>query len=100
MSSTPTKVLILGATGRYTLLFPQCEVDVCTGYIGGCILLRVLQIKGLEVTVLVRSADKAKKLRDLNLEINIVEGTSAADADLLRDLTKDADYIIDAVRMI
>ena len=48
--------------------------------------------------MLVRSTDKANKLRDLDYGISIVEGTPA-DAGLLHDLTKDADYIIDAVRL-
>ncbi|KAF9041957.1 NAD(P)-binding protein [Hymenopellis radicata] len=76
--SPTTKVLILGATG----------------YIGGSVLLRALERPGLKVTALVRSADKAQKLKTLIHDANFVEGTPA-DASLLTELIKDTDVIID-----
>ncbi|KAF8917257.1 hypothetical protein CPB85DRAFT_1431527 [Mucidula mucida] len=78
MSST-TKVLLLGATG----------------YIGGSVLLRALERPGLKVTALVRSADKAQKLKTIIHDVNFVEGVPT-DAGLLNDLIKDTDVIIDA----
>ncbi|KAF9007252.1 NAD(P)-binding protein [Hymenopellis radicata] len=76
--SPTTKVLILGATG----------------YIGGSVLLRALERPGLKVTALVRSADKAQKLKTLIHDVNVVEGT-LTDASLLKELIKDTDVIID-----
>ncbi|KAF9026960.1 NAD(P)-binding protein [Hymenopellis radicata] len=55
-----------------------------TGYVGGTFLLRLLdhaQVANFAITVLVRSAEKAKKLGALNLGIDVVEGSPTVDAD-------------------
>ncbi|KAJ7844450.1 hypothetical protein B0H13DRAFT_1647959, partial [Mycena leptocephala] len=64
------------------------------GYIGGPILSRFLerQDPDLNITALVRSIEKAEKLRGLNLPLNIVTG-SHNDADLVERLAADADVV-------
>ncbi|KAF8895782.1 hypothetical protein CPB85DRAFT_1440376 [Mucidula mucida] len=51
LSMSQTNILIFGATG----------------YVAGTLLLRLLKLPHVSITVLVRSADKAEKLRKLNL---------------------------------
>ncbi|KAF8894281.1 hypothetical protein CPB85DRAFT_1230119, partial [Mucidula mucida] len=67
------------------------------GYVAGTLLLRLLELPHVSITVLVRSADKAKKLRKLNLgPLKVVEGSPTTDAALLVDLLKDTDLLIDS----
>ena len=64
------------------------------GYIGGSVLLRFLNrpdFRSLEITVLVRSHEKAEKLRTLG--VNAVVG-SHSDLPLLEKLASEADVVI------
>ncbi|KAF9018448.1 NAD(P)-binding protein [Hymenopellis radicata] len=67
-----------------------------TGYIAGTLLLRLLKLSNVSITVLVRSAEKAEKLRKLSLGLKVVEGSPTTDAALLVDLLKDTDLLIDS----
>jgi uncharacterized protein YbjT (DUF2867 family) len=74
-------------------------LTTAAGYIGGPILSRFLerQDPDLNITALVRSIEKAEKLRGLNLPLNIVTG-SHNDADLVERLAADADVVFSLVR--
>ncbi|KAJ7844501.1 hypothetical protein B0H14DRAFT_3455503 [Mycena olivaceomarginata] len=65
-----------------------------TGYIGGPILSRFLEKNDphQNITALVRSADKAEKLRALNLRLNVVFG-SHNDARLVEQIASTADMV-------
>ena len=68
------------------------------GYIGGSVLNRFLEHRDaaqFAFTVLVRSADKAEKLKALGLKAVI--GT-LQDLTLLEDLSADADIVVSTVR--
>ncbi|KAF8882636.1 hypothetical protein CPB85DRAFT_1339322 [Mucidula mucida] len=68
-----------------------------TGYVAGTLFF-ASELPHVSITVLVRSADKAKKLRKLNLgPLKVVEGSPTTDAALLVDLLKDTDLLIDSV---
>lgn len=73
-----------------------------TGFIGGTILNRLLEHPNrdsFKITVLVRSAEKAKKLENLELnvvELNVVVG-STEDSALFEKLAFEADVVIAAV---
>lgn len=74
-------------------------LTVCTGYIGGSILSRLLEHPDRhshQITVLVRSQERSDKFRDLG--IHSVTG-SLKDLVLLEDLAADADVVISAVRL-
>ncbi|KAJ7670087.1 hypothetical protein DFH06DRAFT_1372849 [Mycena polygramma] len=65
-----------------------------TGYIGGPIFSRFIEKKDpkFNITALVRSTEKAEKLRALNVQINIVSG-SHDDAALVERLASEADVV-------
>jgi len=65
-----------------------------TGYIGGSILSRFLQREdpNLSLSALVRSVEKADKLRALNVRLNITTG-SHNDAELVEKIVSDADVV-------
>ena len=67
------------------------------GYIGGALFLPLLKLPNLSISVLVRNAAKAQKLRDLNLGVKVVEGSPSTDADVVDKLLYDADLVVDAV---
>ncbi|THU82132.1 NAD-binding protein [Dendrothele bispora CBS 962.96] len=78
--STKTKILITGATG----------------YIGGSILTRLLQRSDLsqfDIRVLIRSAEKARKLEDLGLGLKPVMG-SHTDESVMVKATSEVDVVI------
>ena len=84
------------------LHLPETQfIDYPLGYVGGSILLELLNHghAGSSITALVRSSEKARKLEALNLGIKVTEGTPN-DAALLVTLTREADVIIDAVRLV
>ena len=67
-----------------------------TGFIGGTILDRLLQHPDsatFNISLLVRSEEKAAKFKDLNLGLNAVVG-STDDSDLLGKLAAEADVVI------
>ena len=59
--------------------------------------LRLLKLTDVTITALVRSPEKSAKLRQLNLGIEVVEGSPSTDATLIGDLLKDTDLLIDSV---
>jgi len=61
-----------------------------TGYIGGACLERLLDDKAFEITALVRSEEKAKKLNDLGVAAII---GSIDDAELMISAAADADIV-------
>ncbi|KAF7351967.1 NmrA domain-containing protein [Mycena venus] len=65
-----------------------------TGYIGGPILSRFLERddSNLNISALVRSPEKADKLRSLNARLNIISG-SHNDAELVEKIVSDADVV-------
>ncbi|KAJ7919226.1 hypothetical protein B0H13DRAFT_1868747 [Mycena leptocephala] len=65
-----------------------------TGYIGGPILSRFLEKNdpNFNITALVRSVDKAEKLRALDVQLNIVSG-SHNDAELVEQIASAADVV-------
>ncbi|KAJ7246784.1 hypothetical protein B0H12DRAFT_1073088 [Mycena haematopus] len=65
-----------------------------TGYIGGPIMSRLLERndQNLNITALVRSVEKAEKIRSLNVQLNVIIG-SHNDADLVEKLASDADVV-------
>ncbi|KAJ7476364.1 hypothetical protein B0H11DRAFT_2032071 [Mycena galericulata] len=65
-----------------------------TGYIGGPILSRFLEREdpNLNISALVRSPEKADKLRGLNARLNIISG-SHNDAELVEKIASDADIV-------
>ncbi|KAF8145741.1 hypothetical protein K438DRAFT_1871346 [Mycena galopus ATCC 62051] len=65
-----------------------------TGYVGGSILSQLLEREdtNLNITALVRSPQKAEKLRSLNVRLNVVIGTHN-DAKLVERLVADADVV-------
>ncbi|KAJ7470202.1 hypothetical protein B0H11DRAFT_2041801 [Mycena galericulata] len=65
-----------------------------TGYIGGPIFSRFLerQDPNLNISALVRSSEKADKLRGLNARLNIISG-SHNDAELVEKIASDADIV-------
>ena len=70
------------------------------GYIGGSVLLRFLKhpdASSINITVLVRSPEKAEKLKAFG--VNPVVG-SHSDTPLVEELTAQADVVIAAVRTI
>ncbi|KIY69835.1 NAD(P)-binding protein [Cylindrobasidium torrendii FP15055 ss-10] len=80
MSSQKTNILFIGATG----------------YLGASILLRALALPDVSITAFVRNADKAKKLRELNLQTTVVVGSPSTDKDTLDKLVDQSDIILDA----
>ncbi|KAF9041953.1 hypothetical protein BDZ89DRAFT_1059987 [Hymenopellis radicata] len=90
--SPTTNVLILGATGKN-----DCSASVFVSLLSQVTLAEAFYfvlLSDLKVTALVRSADKAQKLKTIIHDANVVEGTPA-DASLLKELLKDTDVIID-----
>ncbi|KAJ7663167.1 hypothetical protein DFH06DRAFT_1189514 [Mycena polygramma] len=91
--STPRK-----ATRNLLRLFTERtfgpSYKAATGYIGGPILSRFLEKPdpNIKLTALVRSVDKAEKLRALNVQLKIVIG-SHNDAPLVEQLAADADVV-------
>lgn len=84
--------------GRYLvhLLTPRIRLDV--GYIGGSVLWRLLQHKDaadFKLTVLVRSAEKAKLFKE-KFGIDATVG-SYEEEDKLEALAAEADYVIATV---
>ena len=63
-------------------------------------LTRLLDLPNLSISVLVRSAVKAQKLRALNLGLNVVEGSPTTDAKIVEDLLFDADLVVNAVCLL
>lgn len=85
---------------RYFINIIMCchfHLTNTVGYIGGSILTLLLDFPNLYISVLVRSAVKAQKLRALNLGINVLEGSPTSDAKIVEALLLDADLVIDAV---
>ena len=79
--SEPTPVLILGATGEWSFRISKrlhaLNLPLPTGYIGGSVLARLLshQERGrFLITALVRSSEKAEKLRAFG--IDVIEGST------------------------
>lgn len=73
------------------------HIELVIGYIGGSILERLLlhpNARSFEITALVRSKDKADKLKKLG--VTPVVG-SFNNASLLEDLAAAADVVFDAV---
>jgi len=71
-----------------------------TGYIGGSVLDRLLEhpnVASFEFTALVRSSEKAAKLKALG--VNPVVG-SLQDLEILEDLASKADIVLSMVRRI
>ncbi len=107
MSSSKTTIFITGATGTYTR---ACEIGILQahifyfrhiGYIGGSVLERLLKhpkAATFEITTLVRSAEKAKILRE-KFGVDAVVG-SHADTDKLTALSEKADVVFSCVRTI
>ncbi len=105
LSMSQTNILIFGATGTSHLLVNtgtnHTQIVQSIGYVAGTLLLRLLELPHVSITVLVRSADKAEKLRKLNLgPLKVVEGSPTTDAALLVDLLKDTDLLIDSVSVL
>ncbi|KIY66918.1 NAD(P)-binding protein [Cylindrobasidium torrendii FP15055 ss-10] len=92
-----------------------------TGYLGGSILLKALALPDVSITAFVRNADKAEKLRELDLQttvsvgwaqrlvgrfkksrcssdagVKVVVGSPNTDTEALEKLVAQADIIIDA----
>lgn len=79
---------------------PNCLIQFIlhTGYIGGAVLVRLLEhpdVATFEFTALVRSAEKALKLKEIG--VNAVVG-SLQDLSLLEALASEADIVISMVR--
>ena len=73
---------------------------MCEGYIGGSVLHRLLHhpnAKSFDITVLVRSPEKGKKLEDFG--VKAITG-SLDDHALVEELSSQAHVIIDTVRVI
>ncbi|KAJ4490122.1 NAD-binding protein [Lentinula aciculospora] len=67
-----------------------------TGYIGGTVLTRFLRrpdASSFDIRLLVRSNEKAKNIRDLNLGVTVFIG-SHTDAGLMEELTSQVDIVI------
>ncbi|KAF9078699.1 NAD-binding protein [Rhodocollybia butyracea] len=67
-----------------------------TGYIGGSILTRFLQrpdASSLDIRLLVRSAEKAKKIQDLDLGVTVIIG-SHSDSELMEELASQVDVVL------
>ena len=72
--------------------------NICAGYIGGSVLVRLLQhpdSKSFQISALVHSSSKAEKLKTLG--IRTVLG-SYSDLDLLTKEAAEADFVITMVR--
>ncbi len=105
LSMSQTNILIFGATGTSHLLVNtgtnDTQIFQSIGYVAGTLLLRLLELPNISITVLVRSADKAEKIRKLNLgPLQVVKGSPTTDAALLVDLLKDTDLLIDSVSVL
>ncbi|KAF9040989.1 hypothetical protein BDZ89DRAFT_1128859 [Hymenopellis radicata] len=92
--SPTTKVLILGATGKNDCPAPVSLYLLLQVTLAEVFYFVLLSARGLKVTALVRSADKAQKLQTLIHDANFVEG-APTDASLLKELIEDTDVIID-----
>ncbi len=87
-------IFFTGATGNH-ILFKTELGSISTGYLGGSILSRLLTIvDSSTITALVRSTEKADKLRPLG--INTLIG-SYTDFDVLTDAASKADVIFACV---
>ena len=76
----------------------EVDVETLKGYIGGTVLLRFLKhpdASSFNITVLVRSPEKAEKLKAFG--VNPVVG-SHSDTPLVEGLTAQADVVIAVVR--
>jgi uncharacterized protein YbjT (DUF2867 family) len=70
-----------------------------TGYIGGSVLLRFLnhpQVAASDITCIVRSAEKAEKIKSLG--VNVVVG-SHADVALMEKLASESDVVVAMVSL-
>ena len=70
------------------------------GYVGGTVFSRFIdhpERASFSYTALVRSPEKAEKLKDLGYNVDVVLG-STSDTDLLTKLAADADIVIDMVK--
>lgn len=97
--SNKTNILITGVTGLYRLSMSSNYrlKSPLLGYIGGSVLARFLQrpdFSSFNITALVRSPEKADKLRAL--KVNAVVG-SHSDVPLMESLAADSDYVIATV---
>lgn len=105
MSSSKTTIFITGATGTYTRTHkdgsPSAHILYLRhiGYIGGSVLERLLKhpkAATFEITTIVRSAEKAKILKE-KFGVDAVVG-SHADTDKLTALSEKADVVFSCVR--
>lgn len=104
MSSPIAKipVLFLGATGTYALLrflmTPNCVVHR-SGYVGGTFLSRIFAtpklLERLDITLYIRSAEKAKRLAD-EFNVRTIVGT-LADLDKLENAAENAHIVVSIV---
>ncbi|KIY72097.1 NAD(P)-binding protein [Cylindrobasidium torrendii FP15055 ss-10] len=88
--------VVLRIKGTSTMSKLSVLIIGATGYLGGSVLTRLLDYPKLSLTALVRSAEKAQKIRDLKLGVRVVEGSPSTDAALLVELMADVDILIDA----
>lgn len=99
MSSQSTiNIFITGPTGMLYRVFNMDGANICAGYIGGSVLVRLLQhpdSKYFQISALVHSSSKAEKLKTLG--IRPVLG-SYSDLDLLTREAAEADFVITMVR--
>lgn len=96
-----TKILATGVTGeQYKFAFISSLIHNrhATGYIGGSVLNELLKspnFSKVEVTAVVRSPEKAEKLKELG--INVVIG-SYSDQKLMEKLAEETDLVLAMVK--
>ena len=106
MSTTPTSILFLGATGKDFLRFRYLgsithPISLDTGYVGGSVLARLISHTGFptfKITALVRQREKAEKLKELG--INAIVGSYKLDLEVLERLAESSHMVINCVRTI
>jgi nucleoside-diphosphate-sugar epimerase len=93
-------ILFIGGTGMASFFrLQRSTLTSPSGYIGGPILSRFLEREdsNLKTSALVRSPEKAIKLRSLNGRLNIMNG-SHNDAELVEKIVSDADIVFSLVQ--
>lgn len=93
-----TKIFFTGATGIVLFLFRnQYVIDVLPGYIGGSVLNRILshpQREKYEITILLRSSEKAEAFKAFGLKVTI---GSMSDHDFLEQTVAQYDIVFQTV---
>jgi len=99
-SQNKLNIFITGPTGAFYCVFNMYGANICAGYIGGSVLVCLLQhpdSKCFQISALVHSSTKAEKLKTLG--IRPVLG-SYSDLDLLMREAAEADFVITIVHTI